>query len=109
MAFAYQILGQTSVAATTNTDLYTVPASTSAIVSTLVICNQNASAITYRVAARKSGATLSGQHYIVYNSTIPANDTVSLSIGMSLAATDVITVYANTASVSFTMFGTQVT
>ena len=109
MAFSYQILGQTSVAAITNTDLYTVPASTSAIASSLVVCNQNASAISYRVAARKNGAALTGDHYLIYNSTIPANDTVSLSFGMSLASSDIITVYANSASVSFTLFGTQVT
>jgi len=109
MAFSYQILGQTSPAATTNTDLYTVPAGNSAIASTLAVCNQNSSAITYRVAARKSGAALSTNHYIIYNSTIPANDTVTLTFGMSLSATDVITIYANTASVSFTLFGTQVT
>lgn len=109
MAFSYQILGQTSVAANTNTDLYTVSANTSAIVSSLVICNQNASGISYRVAARKNGAALTGSHYLIYNSTIPANDTVSLSFGMSLSATDIITVFANSASVSFTLFGTQVT
>jgi hypothetical protein len=108
MAFSYQILGQTSPAATTNTNLYTVPAANSAIASTLAICNQNNSAISYRVAARKNGAALSTEHYIVYDSTIPANDTITLTFGMSLAATDIVTVYANTASVSFTLFGTQV-
>jgi hypothetical protein len=108
MAFSYQILGQTSPTATTNTDLYTVPAANSAIVSTLAVCNQNSSAISYRVAARKNGAALSTDHYIIYNGTIPANDTVTLTFGMSLAATDIITVYANTANVSFTLFGTQV-
>ena len=109
MPFAYQILGQTSVSANTNTDLYTTPASTAAIVSSLVICNQNTTATTYRVAARKNGAALTGSHYLIYDNTIPANDTVSLSFGMSLAATDIVTVYANSASVSFTLFGTQVT
>jgi len=109
MALSYKILGQSSPTAATNTDLYTVPTATSAIVSTLAVCNQNSSAVSYRVAARKSGAAIATQHYVVYNTTIPANDTVTLTFGMALAATDIITIYANSASVSFTLFGTEVT
>lgn len=109
MALSYKILGQTSPTSSTNTDLYTVPADTSAIVSTLAVCNQNSSAISYRVAARKDGGALASSHYIVYNTVIPANDTVTLTFGMSLAATDIVTIYANSASVSFTLFGTEVT
>ena len=109
MAFSYLILGQSSPAITTNTDLYTVPANTQAIGSTLVICNQNASSVSVRVAARKSGAALATQHYLLYGSVVPANDMITLTVGMALNATDIITVYANSTGVSFTLFGTQIT
>jgi len=109
MAFSYQILGQDSPSASTNLDLYTVPASTQAIGSTLVICNTNSSTVSVRVAARKAGAPIATKHYILYGSSVPANDMITLTMGMSLDATDIVTVWANTTGVSFTLFGTAIT
>jgi hypothetical protein len=60
------------------------------------------------VAVRPAGATLANQHYIVYDAPVLAKDTVALSIGMTFATTDVLTVYASTANLSFTLFGTEV-
>lgn len=108
MAVNYLILGQAAPSATTNTDLYTVPTSTQAIVSTLNICNRGA-ATSFRVAARKSGATLANQHYVEYDVAIAANDSINLTRGMALGAGDIITVYAGTANLSFTAFGTEIT
>lgn len=107
MAVAYKVLGQVLPAATTATTLYTVPSATSTVVSTLNVCNQGVST-TYRIAVRPAGATLAAVHYVVYDSTINANDSVSLTLGVTLAATDVITVYAGTATVSFACFGCEV-
>lgn len=103
----YKVVGQSAPAATTNTDLYTVPAATQAIVSTLAICNRAATATTYRVAVRPAGAALANQHYLVYDAAVAANTTTTITIGMSLATTDVITVYAGAATVSFTAFGVE--
>ena len=109
MATTYKVLGQSTPAATTATTLYTVPAATSTIVSSLNICNQAATGATFRIAIRPSGATLSSSQYLSYDTTVAANDTISLNIGMSLAATDVITVYASSATLSFILFGTELT
>ena len=109
MATTYKVLGMSAPSATTNTDLYTVPAATSAVVSTLCICNRAAATSTYRVAVRPAGAALANQHYIVYDSTLAINDTVFLTLGMSLAATDVVTVYASSANLSFSLFGSELT
>ena len=108
MANTYKVLGQTNPAATTATTLYTVPSSTSTVVSTLTICNQATTADTYRIAIRPAGATLAAQHYIAYNGAIPAYDSISLTIGITLAATDVVTVYAGTANLSFGLFGSEI-
>lgn len=108
MATAYKVLGQSNPAATTNTTLYTVPASTSTVVSTLSIANLGVST-TFRVAVRPAGAVLANQHYIVYDSAINAGSAVYLTIGLSLATTDVVTVYAGTANVAFGLFGSEVT
>ena len=108
MATAYKVLGQSNPAATTNTTLYTVPSSTSAVVSSIVICNQTASAATYRIAVRPAGASVAAQHWIVYGATVGGSDSTALTLGITLATTDVITVYASSANLSFSAFGSEI-
>ncbi|ANH49267.1 hypothetical protein uvFWCGRAMDCOMC403_03 [Freshwater phage uvFW-CGR-AMD-COM-C403] len=107
---AYKVLGQSNPSATTVTSLYAVPASSSTVVSTIVVTNQAASAGTYRIivqpAADVSGTILAKQ-YIAYDSAITANNSTMITIGITLAASDVIKVYASSASVSFTAFGSE--
>jgi len=107
MATTYKVLGQSAPAAITNTNLYTVPSATNAVCSTLAIANRDVST-TFRVAVRPAGATIANQHYIVYDSAISAGDSVFLTLGISLAATDVVTVYAGTADLSFSLFGSEI-
>ena len=108
MATSYKVLGQSNQSATTATTLYTVPSATAAVVSTVVICNQTASAATFRIAVRPAGATLAAQHYVAYDVTVGASDSTALTLGITLAATDVITVYASTATLSFAAFGSEI-
>ena len=109
MAITYKVLGQSNPSANTNTDLYTVPSSTSAVCSTIVICNQASSAATFRVAVRPAGAAIATSQYISYDSNLNANDSITLTIGITLATTDVVTVRANTTTVSFSLFGSELT
>jgi glucose-6-phosphate dehydrogenase assembly protein OpcA len=108
MATTYKVLGQVNPSATTATTLYTVPASTATVVSTITVCNQAASSATFRIAIRPAGATLAAIHYVAYDSTVAANDTTALTLGVTLATTDVITVYASTATVSFNAYGSEI-
>jgi hypothetical protein len=108
MAITYKTLAQSAPSATTNTDVYTVGASKQAVVSTITICNRAATAATYRIAIRPDGATLANQHYIAYDVAIAANDTTALTLGITLGDTDVITVYASTANLSFNLFGSEI-
>ena len=109
MPQAHKVLGQSNPAATTLTSLYTAPASTQAVASTMTICNQGATLATFRVAVRPAGATVAAQHYLVYDSAVAAYDTVFLTVGFAVAATDVVSVYASSASVSFSLFGVEIT
>jgi glucose-6-phosphate dehydrogenase assembly protein OpcA len=109
MPQAYKVLGQSNPSATTATTLYTVPASTSAVVSSITVANLAATATTFRLAVRPAGATLANQHYIAYDATLPANDTTILTLGLSLATTDIVTVYAGSGNVAFSLFGTEIT
>jgi len=108
MATTYKVLGQSNPAATTATTLYTVPASTSTVVSTLVICNQAASAATYRISVRPAGGAQTTAMYLAYDVAVAANDSTALTLGVTLATTDIITVYASSATVSFTAFGSEI-
>jgi hypothetical protein len=107
MATTYKVLGQAHPAAASDADLYTVPSATSTVCSTIAICNLGAST-TYRIAVRPAGATIEDKHYVVYEAAINQFDTVMLTLGVTLAATDVVTVRAGTADVSFNLFGSEI-
>jgi hypothetical protein len=107
MATTYKVLGQSNPSATTATTLYTVPSASSAVVSSISVCNQAGTAATYRIAVRPAGAALAAQHYIVYGATVPASDATFFTLGLTLAATDVVTVYASSANLSFNAYGSE--
>jgi hypothetical protein len=108
MAYIYKVLAQSAPSATTNTDIYTVGAGKQAIVSTITVANRSSTARTYRIAIRPAGATLANQHYIAYDIYLSANDTTALTLGITLTATDVVTVYASTSDLSFGIFGSEI-
>jgi len=108
MPTTYKVLGQAAPSATTATTLYTVPSSTQAVVSTIAVSNRAASSGTFRIAIRPNGATLANEHYIAYDSTVAANDSTFITIGITLGDTDVITVYASSADQTFSAFGSEI-
>jgi hypothetical protein len=104
---AKKVLGQVNPSATTATTLYTVPSAKSAVISSLTVCNQASTAATFRVAVRPAGATLAAVHYVAYDVAVGAADTTALTLGITLATTDVVTVYASTANISFHAYGDE--
>jgi hypothetical protein len=108
MATAFKVLGQSNPAATTAATLYTVPTATEAVISTITVCNQAATAATYRIAVRPDGASIAAQHYVVYDASLPANATDTLTLGITVNAADIITVYASSATMSFNAFGSEI-
>ena len=108
MATVYKVLGQQAPSADTDTTLYTVPADTSTVVSTLSVANRGTASATYRIATRPAGAAIADVHYLAYGATIAANDGILLTIGMTLATTDVVTVRASTADLTFNLFGSEI-
>ena len=107
MAQTHKVLGQSNPSAASLTTLYTVPGSTSAICSTLSICNTSSTGTTYRVAVRPAGAAIGTSQYLVYDGSIAGTDSVFLTLGISLAATDVVSVYAATNTLAFSLFGVE--
>jgi hypothetical protein len=108
MATTYKVLGQVNPSATTPTTLYPCPANTQTVISTITICNQAGTSGTYRIAVRPNGATLSAEHYIVYDATIQANTTAAYTLGITVDASDIVTVYASSTSLSFNAFGSEI-
>ena len=104
---AKKVLGQSNPSATTLTTLYTVPSAKEAVVSTISVANLTSTAATFRIAVRPAGASIANQHYIGYDITVGASDSTLITVGLTLAATDVISVYASTANLAFSAFGDE--
>ena len=109
MANNYMSPVQVQPAANTLTTLYTVPSATQAIFSAINVCNTASTDATFSIAFRPNGDSIDPKHYIIKDATIAGNDTYMINQGMSMGATDVLSVYASSASVSFTGFYAEVT
>lgn len=107
MPTALKVLGQVVPSAASLTTLYTVPALTTTICSSLVVSNSSATPTSFRVAVRPAGAAIDPKHYLYYDVPIAGNDTFVASIGISLAQSDVVSVYSTLATCSFNLFGQE--
>jgi len=109
VATSYKTLGQLDLTTTNLTDIYTCPASTETVISTIIIANRETSADTFRLAIRTDGDAISNKHYIAYDVPIAANDSTTLTLGITVQATDVVSVKAETADyLSVNVFGAEV-
>jgi hypothetical protein len=104
-----KVLGQSNPAATTLTDFYTVPALTRSTNSTITVCNRSATLTTFRVSVAIGGAADTLAQYIFYDLEVAGNDTFAATIGMTLGPADVVRVYATLATLSFNLFGIEIT
>lgn len=109
MATTYKVLGQVAPSAASATTLYTVPGATQTVVSTINVVNTSTSVSdTVRIAIRPAGATLANQHYIIYELSLYPTASFTYTGGVTLAATDVITVYSTNGTSSFNAFGSEI-
>lgn len=108
MATAYKVLGQSAPSATTETTVYTVPSATEAVISTVILANRAGTAGTFRLAVRPNGVTLSNEHYLAYDVPLAANDSTTLTLGITMDTSDLLTVYCSSADMSVNVFGTEI-
>lgn len=111
MATSYKPLGQLDLTTATLTTLYTCPSSTETVISTVILANRSSSADTFRLAVRPDGEAIADKHYVAYDVPVAANDSTTLTLGITLEATDVLSVAAGgTASLmSVNAFGAEIT
>jgi hypothetical protein len=107
VADVIKVLGQSAPAATTPTDLYTVPNLNQTTVSSLVVCNRTGGALSFRVSVRVGGASADDSQYLYYDKNLAANESFSAVLGLTLQQSDVVTVYASNTGLSFNMFGVE--
>jgi glucose-6-phosphate dehydrogenase assembly protein OpcA len=104
----YKVLGQSNPTAATLTTLYTVPAATEAVISSIIIANLAATNATFRIAVRPNGASITNSQYVGYDITVGASDSTVLTLGITMDAADALSVYASTSTVTFSAFGSEI-
>lgn len=109
MTSTYKVLAQLKPAATTLTTAYTVASATSTTVSSVVVCNTNNTSVTFRISVAIAGAADTKEQYLYYDLPLQGNDTFIATVGVTLAATDVLKVYASATNVAFNFFGVEIT
>lgn len=109
MTDTLKVLGQSAPGAATLTDLYTVPGATNTAVSSVTVCNRSATPTTFRLSVAPAGAADAVAQYLYYDVPLAGNDTFVATVGLTLAATDKVRCYATLATVSFGLYGVEVT
>ena len=110
MAQSFKILGQIDLTTTALEDVYTVPANRETIISTIVIANRAATDTTFTLALRDQGVTLANKHLLASDVSVEANDSTTLTLGITLEAADVLSVAAGDGDrLSVNVFGTEIT
>jgi hypothetical protein len=109
MPTIYKVLGQSAPANTSNADLYTVGAGKQAVISSLTVTNDTGTAATGRIFIRVAGAAAGLTNALVYDSTFAANSVNAFTFGITLSATDVVTVQTGTSNaLTFMAFGSEI-
>lgn len=106
MAEVIKVLGQVNPIAGVLTGAYTAP--NQAVVSSLSVCNQSSTPVTFRVSIAVAGAADAAAQYLYYDVPLAGNATFIATIGVTLGATDVVRVQSSGNAQSFNLFGSEV-
>lgn len=107
MPVIYKQLGKATPAATTLTAVYTVPAATSAVLSSISVCNRSATATTFRLSHALAGAADATDQYFAYDASLAGNSTATFTSGIAMAATDILRAYVGAATVTIIAWGEE--
>jgi hypothetical protein len=112
MPNTYKILGQVNPSANTQSNVYVVPAATEAVVNSLTIANQGISNVSYSVivmpTAEFASPASNGKHFLIRGSSMPGGDTATLTLSLTLPAGAVLAANTNSADLSFSAFGVEI-
>jgi hypothetical protein len=88
--------------------LYEAPAGTTAVISTIAICNTASATLTYRIGFASSAGTPAAADWLVYDGTAAGNDTIFLTVGVSIPAGTFIRVSSSATTSAFQAFISEV-
>jgi hypothetical protein len=110
MPIAYKVLGQNHPTGSPESNLYTVPAGTQTIVSTLTITNTTGTPTEARVWVRVNGAATSSTNNLMYDAQVAGNTVAAFTLGLTLSAGDIVTVRSASGNrLTFQLFGSEIT
>lgn len=109
MATNYKVSQVQGTASTgTYSTLYNTGASTEAVVSTILICNTASASATYRIGLDDSAGTPGSSEWLVYDAVVAGNDTIALTLGISLGNSKYIRVSSSANTVTFSAFVSEI-
>lgn len=110
MATAYK---NTSVQGTSGltsyATLYNTTASSTAVLSTIVICNRSSASKQFRIGVTGSAGTPANSQFIVYDASIEGNDSIFLTVGVSLGNTQYVRISSTDSNLSFSAYVSEIT
>lgn len=101
-----QVAGSGNI--TTYSTLYNTGASSTAVISSLVVTNTGTEPETYRVGIVGSDTDPSSPNWVVYDAVVTGNDTVALTLGITLGTTQYLKVSASSTDVNIHAFISEI-
>lgn len=111
MAFQEKQLGQHRINSTNATSLYSPGASTTAIVKSIIVCNQSGAADTFRLFLDDGGTTYDQTTALYYDVAIAAGTTIQIDTywPMNDSSGNLATQNGTANAITFTAFGVEIT
>jgi hypothetical protein len=110
MATAYKYAQVQGTASTgTYATLYTTPSATEAVISSIVITNQASSSVTVRIGMDTTAGTPGASEWLVYDAVVAGNDTIALTLGITMPASQFIRVSSSANTCNFSAFLSELT
>lgn len=112
MPTVYKVLGQSAPTGGIDTNIYTVPAATQVIISSITVCNRGTDDATFRVWVAINAAVTANAQYIYYDVPIAGNDTFIATVGITIDAADQVRVRGGGiggSNLTFQLFGSEIT
>lgn len=104
----FKVLGQSFPTLDTQTDIYTVPANKQAVVSSITVCNLDAVQDRFSIAVRPAGEALAQKHIVYFLEPVNGQVNYTITIGITMNETDVLTVYSELGLSAFSVFGQEI-
>lgn len=109
MTANYKVLGQAAPANTLEATLLAVASGKQVVTSTLSCCNLTSDIVKATVNVKPAGVATSAAHRLLYQAEVRPGNSLILTLGLTLEATDVVSVQSDTANgLAFHLYGTVI-